>query len=331
MTRRTRGRDIPSGALPARVHRDGSIQRSQLAGDVTGKQVRPGSINGQHLEAQSVRIKHLHPEMLPYPPATSASTAVVVAANDAPSWIKDVAPFVCDHSNDNLTVAEAITYAAGQPVVLSEGTFHFETAGVTLTAGSLLTGAGRGTIIYGPDSDAAVTGGGFCQISHLRFNFYDTGSGAVGVQAGNSDAIDHCWFEDLATGIDLASANDPQVSRCFFTGITGWGIDDTLSSGAAIDRCWFEFGDGGDCLRINGNTAIITGCHFLDDTVTLEGDSNMLVDNYFDTDAFLTIGTGGNLNVIAGNYLAGGSADYTDSGTNTQKPTNGNYSNAGLW
>jgi len=71
-----RSRDLSTGTTNPRTTGDRSVERSSLGKRAVGpEQQTPGGISGNLLGERIIRIKHLHEEMLPYPPAASGGGA----------------------------------------------------------------------------------------------------------------------------------------------------------------------------------------------------------------------------------------------------------------
>jgi hypothetical protein len=257
------------------------------------------------------------------------SIPFLVAAADAPDEWKAVAAYQCDHTDDAATVQAAIGDASQHTVTLSPGTFYGPNGGITLGTDQNLEGAGAGSILYFDGS--AVIAGGRSIIRRLTFSYYSVLTGTIGVDADTNNGeftVEDCWFTDSETGLHLRSCNGATVRRCDFSGLDTVGIVDTNASRCRVESCRF---DGADAMTVAGFNWIISDNHFVNGDVQIDGDENLLVGNQIISGATVTIGASAGATAFVSNFMEQGATDYTDGGTGTQKPTNGNFSSGGLW
>ncbi len=137
--------------------------------------------------------------------------SLTVAASDAGDASKGSADYLCDGVNDEDTIQEAIEAlpAGGGRVLLSEGTFEVERAGViTLSGRETLQGLGSSTVLNGDNGlggnliTVASTANTWV-IRDIRFTGTDACPGAtvyIGGNGGLLGTIDGCTFAGTIDG-----------------------------------------------------------------------------------------------------------------------------------
>ncbi|MCK5608442.1 hypothetical protein KAR91_41560, partial [Candidatus Pacearchaeota archaeon] len=84
---------------------------------------------------------------------TSGKSRLLVAANDAPAFVKAVADYTCDGSSDETEINQALTAcgsAVGGEIRLSSGTFNVDGC-ILVPSNIILRGSGLGTVITQAD------------------------------------------------------------------------------------------------------------------------------------------------------------------------------------
>lgn len=80
-----------------------------------------------------------------YKPSKPFDTTV--AASNAPAWVRAIANYVCDGTDDDVQINAAISNNAGKKVYLSSGTFNTGNKIIINQSNTVLEGQGRSTII----------------------------------------------------------------------------------------------------------------------------------------------------------------------------------------
>lgn len=99
----------------------------------------------------------------------SKTASIIVAASNSPQAVKDGAQYIATGTNDQTTINNALTAAAGGKVYLAEGTYTIS-ASINIPNNTTLAGAGTGTIVTIPNgqngtyamlTNASTPGSGF--------------------------------------------------------------------------------------------------------------------------------------------------------------------------
>lgn len=234
---------------------------------------------------------------------------LLVAADDAPQAVKDVADRVCSGAADDVDIQWALDAlpATGGQVVLSSGTFVI-TTGITITiAYAKLTGMGFSTILEGnQDSYTIDIQADYVEISHLKIGQV-AGSGSGGarpncIEITNQDyaRVINCWLVGDESVADDGSDNRQNGiyadTNSDYLWIQGCLIEDNDRNGAFTSGDFIDIRD--TVVRSNGYAGIyigasvglvLCGCHIIQNGAT--GSSNGLrtnntdystiADNYF--------------------------------------------------
>lgn len=132
----------PSGTvllrMPVQYGREWHVENAtsevvQLAGTVGGTAlIGPGGASCVYCGADG------------YKRYTGTDGYIVVAASDAPSFLKQTAHFVCDGTADEVEINQALANGAVQ---LTQGTYYLD-GPIVMPSGSVLRGVGGKTVIY---------------------------------------------------------------------------------------------------------------------------------------------------------------------------------------
>lgn len=196
-----------------------------------------------------------------------SSGAMLVAASDAPTDIKNVANYICDGTADKVEINLAITAIAtlGGKVVLSEG--HFYTAAaISVSSNITIEGQGWATIIttvgtgfYGIVNSSQTTGNAYITIRDLKIDFSSVAATheAVRITVANVavGSVDYCSVDRVWTvctptlglavqaiylgGVARTSGTNlchgPSVTNCRVQGAPAAGIRVRISDIATVE------------------------------------------------------------------------------------------------
>jgi hypothetical protein len=151
--------DDAGASITAQVPTSG-ITSTELAADAVTEPKLAASnspSSGQYLSWSGTALAWGNPSA-----ASGAVGAVLVASNDAPQAVKDIADYVCDGTADNVEINNAITNATGQggrgKVQLTGGRF-FIASSIVMQTGVWLAGSGPITEVRAINISATVGSG----------------------------------------------------------------------------------------------------------------------------------------------------------------------------
>lgn len=293
------------------------------------------------------------------PPST-----LVVAASDSAAPDADSADYVCDGTDDDLTIQAAIdelisSGTTGGRVLLLEGTYSVSPGVVNLYAPAAeyqqspwLQGMGRGTVLE-PDADTGdvlwVGDGGL--ISDLVVRWPNSRAGIVGVNVNVFGRVARvlCIEKSVASGSNVGfklSNSWALLEDCIAYQCGSHGF--TTTSGATDNRllACHATGVGGDGFRVEGDRNWLLGC-FEEDSggdgyeLTSTAGNNHLRDCHSRNSGAAALHiSGGDDNYVAGcNFMTPGTWNVlVDSGSTgniivgndlTQAGLSGTWSDAG--
>ena len=246
---------------------------------------------------------------------------VVVAASNASTRSKDKADFVCDGTDDDVTIQAAFASLGSQggKVVLSEGLFHFGTVGVITPAVPFhLHGMGQGATELISDTlgtaymirvGTTVNEQKQQMISDLTLNGADKAvSGIVTIQAVNNTVrLENLIVHDFTShGVSTLArpAGAWKFRRCHFYANGGAGSTGREANVDYVD-CIFQSNAGGGLGIQQDGTGHITDCLFWANTgngissgnAISQGFSSFVISN----NIFLS-NTGWGINIQDGNF-----------------------------
>lgn len=250
---------------------------------------------------------------LPGAVAGGGVPTLLVAAHNATARTKDMADYVCDGTADEVEINQAISAISGADpymgrVVLSEGEFY-TTGVITLGWRTLFEGFGEATVIY---PAGGITGVANDEESTLR-GVTIVGDGTAGskgvVAVGVRSLVESCSVSGSQVGIEVQSASGPvSILNCRL-GAT------TASSPYSID------------VLATANDLLIQGC-VMAHSLRMASNYTMTLGNRFAVGCTITVSSG-NGNCFSDNLLPAGLANFSDSGTQTQRGTN--FSQSVTW
>jgi len=180
----------------------------------------------------------------------SGGVAMTVAANDAPTSIRDRADFVCDGVADDVQIASAL--AISDNVILSEGQFNMSAAISLDRAGMMLEGSGTGSTVM----NGSLTG------PILKIGSF----GAV-INVANTQIINitvrglRCTNSNFATGncgIEISGVKKLLMERVFASGYDGWKIRNCAQ--ANFDGCDSNTANNANWHLYQGVYDYVEGC-----------------------------------------------------------------------
>jgi hypothetical protein len=157
--------------------------------------------------------------------AGGGGPASLVAANDAPSFVKDRADWVCDGTSDQVEIQDALdTYGV---CALSEGTFT-TSAVINMTANQRLYGSGMDqTTIAGNANTFHVIHMGNRQADGIMRNYMTLADLSV-TSVGGANSNDTVWADGIGNGSSIANVKASEgrynfritdADQCSFTNI----------------------------------------------------------------------------------------------------------------
>lgn len=199
-----------------------------------------------------------------------------IAPSDASQAAKDSADVVLTGTADQALINTALAAAAGGGVYIMEGTVTI-TGSISIPNNTMLSGAGRGTIITIPNAfntaisalvNADTTSGTGVVIKDLRLEGNNTnqtstimigisfnGMGAgIGASARQGGKINNIWVNNWRNeGISLATSNNNFISDSAVQGNSGTGIYIGQSNNNVISSNSVQ-GNGTNGINLNGSS-----------------------------------------------------------------------------
>ncbi len=295
-----------------------------------GRTMTPGALGGRtELASPAPTVAGI------MPPVTIGETAsggkeyatLVVAADDSTDHGKAMADYVCDGTNDHLTINDALTDETTRGVVLLEGNYY--TAGqITVPSFTWLRGQGLGSQIRrdggaGFPNIIAQQGESTVSDLYLKDEVYQTYAGVFSF-GGMGTVTERVFAEECYWGIWLNAKYqfcrtnvarscriglyDNSQGHCVIDGnivyrATEFGAlldgDNSVFSNNIIERTLDDDGDGHGITTTSGLRLVITGNRIYQcygHGIQVSGTDIAVVGNLV-TESGFTTGTGDNINI----------------------------------
>jgi hypothetical protein len=234
--------------------------------------------------------------------------APLVAASNAPSFVKDRADWVCDGTSDSVEIQDALTsYGQAQ---LSTGTFNLAAGGITLGGDQRLSGQGPGTVVTWPGGTTGIS---------IAANQRATVADMVLYHSGTAGQLVNIASNSFGAHFTRVRMYGQHINKTVSTYQSTYGVNITGNSG----DCRFldcDFGNLGRAFRSDSVQNQITLCRFTHNYIDVESTGsgcgmtmlgNQSSSTYGTSGATLRnidLASGGELFIVSGGWFEG--ADY---------------------